>query len=135
MSATVIGNKIYVSNKLKEQLTQREYRVLLAHEVGHFMSRDRLKIMSFMTGIVLATTACFYFGQFIAGVIMMVSFKPAVDMYRRYVELNADRYALLKTKDFDAFISLMDKLDHNGSTHPGKADRIGLATNMRNAHE
>lgn len=135
MSATVLGNKIYVSNKLKERLTDREYKVLLAHEVGHFVARDRLKIILFMFALIASTSLCFYFGQFIAGVIFMLSFKPAVDMFRRTVELEADRFALRKTKDFDAFVSLMDKLDHNGSTHPAKAERIGLAINMRGTNE
>lgn len=135
MSATVLGNKIYVSNKLKERLTDREYRVLLAHEIGHFMSRDRMKIILFMLSMVTVTTVCFYFGQFIAGIIFMLSFTPAVNMYRQRIELEADRFALLKTKDFDAFISLMDKLEHNGSTHPAKADRIGQAINMRGLNE
>lgn len=135
MSATVLGNKIYVSNKLKDRLTDREYRVLLAHEVGHFMAKDRLKIVGLMLALTLATAVCFIYGQYLAGVLVMLVFNPAVNKYQRYVELNADRFALRKTKDFDAFISLMDKLEHNGSTHPAKADRIGQAINMRGLNE
>jgi len=131
MSATVFGNKIYVSHDLHDRLTEREYRVLLAHEIGHFMARDRAKIIFMMLTLTSIITGLFYFGQFVGAVMMMILFKPAVEFYQRHVELNADRFALRKTRDFDSFISLMDKLEHNGRTHPGKAERVQLAKDMR----
>jgi len=111
MGATVIGNTIYVSTDLAERLSKREYKLVLAHEVGHYIEKHRL----FLLPVVLLFFWC----------------PPVVNAFKRFLDKRADIYALKATKDIDAFISLLDKLTHNNATHPTKDERIKLAETMR----
>lgn len=131
MSATVYRDTIYISKNLLGTLTPKERKVLLAHEIAHHKGKDRVKIVALMIAMLGATTACMFTGNLIAGALLMCLFVPILRFYQRHIEIEADKYALECTKDFDSFISLMDKLEHNGSTHPGKAERIRLAQDMR----
>mgnify|MGYP001165941532 CR=1 FL=1 len=107
MGATIIKNAIYIDKKLVEQLTKNERRVLIAHELSHYMHRDNA---------VIAVIAVLCFG-----------FMPAINFFRRKMEERADRDALVSTRNFGAFCSLMDKLQHDGVTHPTKERRIKVA--------
>lgn len=135
MSATVLGDKIYVSTKLRGRLTDKEYRVLLAHEVAHFKHMDRIRIIFLMALIGIVTLALFITGHWIGAIVLMLLFNPIVKAYQRHIELSADRYAMDKTQDFDSFISLMDKLNHIGDTHPTKAERLTQANNIKAKYE
>lgn len=135
MSATVLGDTIYIDKKLDARLTPGERRVLLAHEIAHYQNKDRLKILLLMIAIIGLSILAFVNGHIFIGIALTVSFAYVIHWYQRQIELRADRFALYKTKDFDSFISLMDKLEHDGTSHPGKAERILLAEKMREEHE
>lgn len=111
MGATVIGNTIYVSTELVDRLNKREYKVVLAHEVGHWKQKHRILLLP---------------------VVLLFWWCPAVvNAFKRFLERQADIYALKMTKDIDAFITLLDKLQHDNATHPTKEARIQLAQAMR----
>jgi Zn-dependent protease with chaperone function len=109
--------------------------VLLAHEVWHYKNRDRVRLVLAHLLLVLVTAWLFFVQSFIPGVIMMLLFRPIVLAYQRHLELQADKYAIEVTQDRDAFLSLMDKLEHNGPTHPSKDERIALANHTRLIYE
>jgi len=105
MGATVVGNTIYISKDLK--LTPSERRVVIAHELGHCYFKHRLILLP---------------------VVLLFFWYPAIiNAVKRYLEIQADLYALDKTKDYASFVSLMDKLQHNKSNHPTKEARVRLA--------
>ena len=109
MGACVVGETIYISKDLAEKLTGRERRVVLAHELGHYEHRHTL--------VNALWTILFFW------------WPSLVNRKRRHMEMIADRYALELTNDKQAFISLMDKLEHSGPSHPTKVERINLAAN------
>ena len=111
MGATIVGDTIFIDSALDRQLTKGERRVVLAHELGHYRAKDRL--------LLLPVVILFFWCPVI------------VNAFKRWLERRADRYALDTTKDYASFISLMDKLQHNNSTHPSKYDRILMAVTMR----
>jgi Zn-dependent protease with chaperone function len=135
MGATVWGDKVYISRDLNEQISTRERRVLLAHEVWHYKNRDRVRLVLAHILLGLLTTGLFYSQFFIPGVFVMIMFRPVILAYQRHLELQADKYAIEVTQDRDAFLSLMDKLEHNGPTHPSKDERIALANHTRLIYE
>lgn len=116
MGATVFNGKIYISKDLDEKITDRERRVLYAHEIAHYKNKD-LWIKLF----------CLIVDPFRLWIYNRVS---------KALEIRADRYALEKTKDKKAFISLMHKLNHNckRKDYPTKQERINL-TNAYPADE
>jgi Zn-dependent protease with chaperone function len=135
MGATVWRGMIYIDPALSQKLTNRERTVLVFHELAHEKGHDRIQILLFMLAQTGLTFASFVTGYWFIGVALMLFFVPMTNAFRRRLELMADEYALNRTKDYDGFISLMDKLEHNGNTHPGKAERISLAEKMRTEHE
>lgn len=111
MGATLKGDTIYISNELLRVLTQRERRVLLAHEISHWKHKDSIKI-------------------FFINILFIID--PLVAYFlKRRIEMRADKEAILKTKDCDAFITLLDKLNRNRADYPDKFSSIQLANNMR----
>lgn len=111
MGATVFKDTIYVSKTLDKQLTGRERKVLLAHEVAHYLHKDRILLIP----IVLLFFWC----------------PLVIHGFKRWCELRADEWAIRKTKDILAFITLMGKLTHGGKDHPSKERRIRLAESLR----
>ena len=107
MGATIVGNVIYIDKDLDARLTERERRVIKAHEVCHYLRRDRLRKALFLCIPI--------FGLLFA------------NAFSRHLEIIADRFAIMLTKVPYAFISLMDKLQHNSKSHPTKEQRVKLA--------
>jgi len=97
MSATVIGDSIYYSKDLINKLTYREFKIVLAHEFAHWINMDTIK---------------FFIAQ-----IILFPFPKLIAKYKRYLETEADRYAITKTKDPDAYLSLLNKI-HRDITYP-----------------
>jgi Zn-dependent protease with chaperone function len=111
MGATFAGNTIYISKDLAEKLNKQERRVLLAHELGHILYKDK---------------------AFLYIVVALFFWCPAVvNRFKRLLERRADSFALSATKDIDSFISLMDKLTHDKPTHPTKQERVQFAESLR----
>lgn len=111
MGATIIGNMLYIDKKLDDKLSSGERRVLIAHELGHYLEAHKF---------------------FLSIVVIFFFWCPAlVNTFKRWLEYRADFYALKITKDYASFISLMDKLEHNNNTHPAKSERILMALTMR----
>lgn len=108
MGATIKGDTIYITKDLDKLLTQRERWVIWAHEIGHKVGRHKELMMLILI-----------FCPIISWV-----FHKAI---HRYFEIEADKYALNKTKDPISFISVMDKLEHSNNTYPPKEYRVGLA--------
>jgi Zn-dependent protease with chaperone function len=127
MGATVYGKVIYISKGLAAQLTPRERKVLLAHELAHYNRKDRLRIMLAIFLITVGILAAFLLGAFVAGWILIGMSGFIVSAFMKHIELSADKYAVEKTKDPQAFTTLMNKLDHGGFTHPTKAERVRIA--------
>lgn len=111
MGATIVGNKIWTSKDLYNRITDREFKVVLAHEVGHYKQKHRL----FLIPVVLL----FWWCPFI------------INSFKRFLERQADLYAIKMTKDIDAFITLLEKLSHDKATHPTKEARLKMAHDMR----
>ena len=107
MGATYAGKKVYISKSLLESLSEREKKVILAHEHYHIVNHDTLRL------------AMLY--------LFLWWLPPVVRHIRRKMEEAADVFALRVTGDRAAFVSLMDKLSHGGSTHPTKERRLQLA--------
>ena len=135
MGATILNDTIYIEKQLNDDMTPGERRVLLAHELGHYRGKHRIKILALMSLLGILSCVLLFKGHFIFFIASMLFFVPIVNTYRRHLEYRADVYALELTNDYDSFVSLMDKLEHDGTTHPGKADRINLAENMRQEYE
>lgn len=127
MGATVVGDIIYISNGLAEQLSKRERKVLLAHELAHYQRKDRLKIMLAGLLIFLSIFTAFIIGMFAAGWILIGMSGFIISTFIKHLELSADKFAIQKTQDPQAFQSLMDKLEHGGFTHPTKEQRNRIA--------
>jgi Zn-dependent protease with chaperone function len=135
MGATIFKDKVYISHDLDDILTTRERRVLLAHEVAHYKNKDRLRIAGVMLALSALTLWFMIIQSYIFAVGVCLCFRPLVRAYQRRCELRADKYAIEVTQDRDAFLSLMDKLQHAKDTHPSKSERIALANNMRLLYE
>jgi len=109
--ATVRGDTIWIDANLSSIMTKGERRVLLAHEISHWKNKDNLRL-------VLLT-------------ILFLGCRPLINYFKRRMEFRADLYSILKTKDIDSFITLMDKLEHTDTSHPAKEERLQLAETMR----
>jgi Zn-dependent protease with chaperone function len=111
MGATILGDTIYISKNLNKIITPRERLVVLAHELAHYKYKDRLLKFLFL--------------------IFTLGIPKLNNLFSQYIENRADEYAIKKTKDPDAFISLLDVLNRKGSNYPSKEDSIKLANNLR----
>ena len=110
MGATVVGDTIYISKDLDEKITSRERRVIYAHEIKHWRARDSWKLL-FMQ-------------------IIFFAFPAIVKRYRRKLEMAADLYSIIKTKDPEAFTTLLGKLERD-DTYPDKQASLRLAERMK----
>jgi len=126
MGATVWCDTIYISKDLSSKITQRERKVLLAHELAHYYRKDRLRILGVMIGYALLTLLAFIAGLVIAAWTLMAFSGVIIVAFIKHIEIEADKFALKATNDPEAFKSLMDKLSHGG-THPTKQARNRLA--------
>ena len=107
MGATILGDIIYISKDLDKKLTRGERRIVYAHELGHYIHKDRL----LLTCVILLFFWC-----------------PAIiNRFKRWCEIRADRYAIDNTRDLVSFRTLMDKLEHNNTDHLTKEQRLKMA--------
>ncbi|MCK9573698.1 MAG: M48 family metalloprotease [Candidatus Omnitrophica bacterium] len=136
---SVPGGYIYVYKALLDDLNDDELAFVLAHEIGHVVSRHVIKKLQAAMGynlLILASGAASHDGQFTQG----VSFALAQIMaaYSREDEFNADEIAVKYTHalgfDPKAGINVMEKLYKENKkriypisyfrTHPYTAQRI-----------
>ena len=136
---SVPGGYVYIYKALLDDLNDDELAFVLAHEVGHIVSRHVIKKLQAAMGynlLVLASGAASHDGQFTQG----VSFALAQIMaaYSREDEFNADEIAVKYTHalgfDPKAGINVMEKLYKENKkkiypisyfrTHPYTAQRI-----------
>jgi predicted Zn-dependent protease len=136
---SVPGGYVYIYKALMDDLNDDELAFVLAHEVGHIVSRHVIKKLQAAMGynlLVVASGAATRDGQFTQG----VSFALAQIMaaYSREDEFNADeiavKYAKILGYDPKAGIEVMEKLYKENKkrlypisyfrTHPYTAQRI-----------
>ncbi len=137
------SKRIILADTLLEQFTEEEIEVIFAHETGHYYHRHISKLL--LTGAVaifagLGTAAWLYqwivarfYGTAlhdlsvlpVLGLIMAAAsmlMMPAQNIISRHFERQADRYALSKTRNAEAFIESMRKLARmnmsDDSPHP-----------------
>jgi len=107
MGAILLGNKIFISKGLSDRLSDRERKVLLAHEISHYKNKDIVKMF------------------FIK---VLLFFLPSViNNIKRKIEIRADMDAIEKTKDVEAYKSLLNKLTRDGPGYPSKQVSLNRA--------
>lgn len=161
--------QIFLSDTLIQDFPVEEIEAVLAHELGHYLHKDTLKIAasSLVTGAVsfyLAHRALgflvpfFGFGAVsdIAGLPLLLAvllaaglvLLPSSNAFSRFLEKNADRFALLATRDAGHFISMMERLGARNLAdlapsriteiflydHPPIQKRIRMAQEMERQH-
>ncbi|MFH1878799.1 MAG: M48 family metallopeptidase [Candidatus Omnitrophota bacterium] len=130
---TGLGNtrKVILTDTLMEGFSAREIESVVAHEFGHFKYRHLWRHLVFSGAVVLA---CFFILSRAAGSIVKfagaaaisdlylfpvlfflmlltgVLLLPLQNFFSRFLERQADIFALRLTNDPDAFISMMNKL-------------------------
>ncbi len=123
--------QIYLSDTLLAEFPANEIETVLAHEVGHYVSRDTLKlsIMSFCSALIsfffigiILDRLTIYFGfsaisdiaglPLLSGILILASLSlaPLQNGYSRFLEDRADVFALKTTQDTGGFISAMERL-------------------------
>jgi STE24 endopeptidase len=123
--------QIFLSDTLVNDFSQGEVLAVLAHEMGHYVGRDTLKMSC--VSLVSALASCYaaslclhrlfpLFGLHaisdISGlpvflIVMMgmgLVLLPLQNYFSRFLEVRADQFALATTKDRTSFISLMRRL-------------------------
>jgi len=111
MSSFVRGNTIHISKDLADKISKKERKVVLAHEISHWMHKDNIKIRIIR--------------------VLFFMFPRVVNYFNRKMEIRADKEAIQTTKDPDSFINLLNKLDREGPGYPSRKFSIELANNMR----
>ncbi len=123
--------QIFFSDTLVNEFSQKEVLAVLAHEMGHYLSQDTLKLSVASLGSALASSYAAYLclgklfplaglsaSSDIAGLPLLLivvataglALLPLQNGFSRFLETRADIFALKATKDPDSFISLMQRL-------------------------
>jgi STE24 endopeptidase len=123
--------RIVVSDTLLHQYTVPEIEVIAAHEIGHHMNRDILRLFAAQAVVSLVTLrivgelfpigvdALEYAGVADPAALPMLAllfsvfstlFSPLQNTFSRYVESQADAYAIGLTNNPEAFIDSMTRL-------------------------
>jgi STE24 endopeptidase len=122
---------IILSDTLLQQYTADEIEVILAHELGHHLHLDIIKLIAVQAAMILlafyvadlvlkasltplgfqsiADVAAFPL-LFLSLAVFGVLVTPFINAYSRYIETSADQVALELTSDPQAFITAMTKL-------------------------
>jgi len=122
---------IILSDTLLQQYTADEIEVVLAHELGHHLHRDIIKLIAVQAAMILlafyvadvvlkasltplgfqsiADVAAFPL-LFLSLAVFGLIVTPFINAYSRYIETSADQAALELTADPQAFITAMTKL-------------------------
>lgn len=106
----MIGDEIFISRKLLRILTPRERKVLLAHEVSHWQHKDNIKMFFIKT--------------------LLFMFPYVINYLQRQMEIRADREAIEKTKDIEAFKTLLSKLHRSSKCYPSNKFSLTMADKM-----
>lgn len=125
------AKEIFLSDTLVAEFSVLEVKAVVAHELGHYVHRDTFKLV--MMGL-LSALVTFYladralktmipglgFGSisdiaslplFLAVLLVLgLILLPAQNAATRYLEQQADFFALQSTRDADSFISMMKRL-------------------------
>lgn len=170
LNAAVAGfgnsRRVILTDNLLDELSQDEILSIVAHELGHYKNKDTIKIilfgavissvLFFISNVVLRRSFSFFGYSGIADIagfplfalimlILGLFVLPIQNGFSRYLETKADFFSLSQTRAYDAFISMMEKLelknlaDANPGrfveimlyTHPPIAKRIGLAEKLK----
>ncbi len=102
MGATYKGDTIYISKDLAAKLTPQERKVLLAHEIAHWKHKDHIWL-----GLAKLFLPMF------------------ANRIKLYLETRADKWAINKTKDPSACLSLIEKLNRD-NTYPSREESLNL---------
>jgi len=123
--------RVVLTDNLIDQFDIREIESVVAHELGHYVARDTLKLIAVNTAVIML--AFFLTDKFlnlmlsfagglsigdIAGLplfalaLMLLGLvtSPVINAYSRYLERRADRFSLQLTGDADAFSQMIQKL-------------------------
>lgn len=160
------GRQIFLSDTLVQGFSVQEVEAVLAHELGHYVRHDVFKLVA---SNLVGTFFSFYLVAAVAGRMMPffgfssvgdiagfplllaiflfagLALLPFQNGFSRFLEKQADIFALKKTGDKKAFISMMQRLgelnfaDFSPSKtveyflydHPPIGKRIKLAEDMR----
>jgi STE24 endopeptidase len=125
------SKQIFLSDTLVNEFTPEEIESVLAHEVGHYVNHDTLKMV--LVGLLAALASFFAVGLIFGKLIDVFGFSavsdiaglplllallmitgllllPAQNGYARSLERQADLFALKATQNPGAFISMMRRL-------------------------
>jgi len=139
--------RVVLTDNLISQFSHEEIGAVVAHELGHYVHRDTIKL-------VIINGAMIFFAFFAAGQVLEVWLAwaggfamndiatfpilaltmavlgfvttPALNAFSRYLEVNADRFSLEATQAPSVFISMMEKLGNLNLAEwsPGRFDEI-----------
>jgi len=160
------GRRIYLSDTLVQGFPADEVEAVLAHELGHYVRRDTFKLVvaglagaffSFYLSALALRRLIHFFGfssiSDIAGLPLLLAvfllagliLLPVQNGFSRFIEKQADIFALKTTGDNAAFISMIQRLGERNFSdfsppkavefflyeHPPISKRIKLAKNMQ----
>ncbi len=170
-NAALVGlggsKRVILTDTLQGKFSPEEIEVILAHEFAHFRLRHIIKLLALNAVTIMIVFYVFFksanaiFGQFhlhpadIAGLsiwifcfaVLQFALAPFLNWVSRGMEGNADRVAIKFSKNIDAFISMMEKLNQQNFSerepawwikilffdHPPVAERVKMAEGMRYA--
>jgi STE24 endopeptidase len=158
--------EIFLSDTLVADFPVKEVRAVLAHELGHYLHRDTFKLVALGLGCALATF--FIADKVLNALIPRLGFSsisdiaglplflvvllalglillPAQNAFTRFLEKQADLFALRSTQDADSFISMMKRLGEKNLSdftpsafvefflydHPSLQKRIDMALRLK----
>jgi STE24 endopeptidase len=161
--------RIVISDTLLQQYPPSEIEVVTAHEIGHHMNRDIFRLFIIQAAVYLAILGLTHFifrsavGPagfsgladpaalplllLIAGVLSALT-APLTNSFSRFVERQADAYALELTDDSGSFINAMTRLTNQNLSvadpsrwvellfydHPSYVRRVELARAYEEKH-
>jgi len=125
------GRRVVLSDTLLERFTDEEIEVVIAHELGHYKHKDIIKMLAINSAVIflglflvdqILKSSLTSFGfeniydiaafPLLALILIVFGFitTPLLNAYSRWMEVQADRFSIEKTKKAKDFISLMQKL-------------------------
>ena len=134
-----MGNEVVISDTLLEAADAAGVEVVIAHELGHKVHRDLLKLMVFLSAVLVTALAVGYLALQTLGtwdglggptdvatfplLVLVVGWLMAVlqvllNLYSRRVESAADAYALRMTRNPEAFENAMMLLAKQNKSVP-----------------
>ena len=134
VNAYTVGQEqpsVVVTSGALDMLGERELRVVIAHELGHFKcGHTTLTQMAIWAAQAASLVGQFTFG--ISNTLTSMALLSAFYEWRRKAELSSDRAALLVTDDLDAVMMTLVMLAGGSGTH---AQEISLDEFKKQAKE